>query len=112
MPLEYPLPPTDSPDSRKLLRQVSETVRRIMNGKTNNVVEFTLTANQGTTTLTDARFTLCTALIATPLTANAAAEQANGTMYVLDTGRVNGAITITHANNAQTDRTFRAVFVG
>lgn len=41
-----------------------------------------------------------------PLTANAAAELAAGTMYVLEANRALRQFTITHANNAQTDRTF------
>ena len=43
-------------------------------------------------------------------TANAAAEIGNGTMYI---GAVNnGAFVVTHANNAQADRTFLYVALG
>jgi len=45
-----------------------------------------------------------------PMTANAAAEFGNGTLYVA--ARVKGAFTLAHANNAQADRTFGYVLIG
>jgi hypothetical protein len=71
-----------------------------------------LTANVATSTLTDDRvgFDSCIALV--PTTANAAAEIGNGTLYIAETGRINGSVVINHANNAQTDRTFRFIISG
>jgi hypothetical protein len=43
-----------------------------------------------------------------PTTANTAAQLGNGTIYV--NGRANGSFTLTHANNAQTDRIFLLSF--
>lgn len=69
----------------------------------------TLTANAASTTITDARIRFDSFIGFQPTTANAAAELGAGTLYVDDSGRVNGSVTITHANNAQTDRTFKVL---
>jgi hypothetical protein len=45
-----------------------------------------------------------------PTTANAAAEIGNGTIYVSAQGKQ--TLTLTHANNGQTDRTYRYVILG
>jgi len=106
----FNLPPQDYEDEKQHRRLLSRAIASLMGGKTNNVIEVTLTANAASTTVTDARIANSTALIPVPLTANAAAELA--TMYVSNTGRVNNSASITHANNAQTDRTFKFVLVG
>lgn len=109
-PFNYPVPPTNSPDIPSWVRIIAEHVQRIMVGRTNNVLDVTLDANQASTTVTDARITSQSALLFMPRTANAAAELA--TLYVPDSGRVHGTVSITHANNAQTDRDFYVVIVG
>jgi len=77
-------------------------------GKSGNT-ELTLTANAGTTTLTDPRICATSSVSLSALTANAAAEIGAGTLYV--SARADGSATITHANNAQTDRTFMVLIV-
>jgi hypothetical protein len=67
----------------------------------------TLVANSSSTALTDARLRFDSTLILVPTTANAAAELAGGTLWIPETGRVNGLATIVHANNVQVDRTYR-----
>lgn len=67
----------------------------------------TLAANAGATTITDARIRFDSPIILVPATANAAAELAGGALHVSETGRLNGSAVISHANNAQSDRTFR-----
>ena len=96
------------------LSRVSHVLRLAMRGKINALGErtFTLTANAATSTLTDERLTSDGVVIYDPLTANAAAELAAGTLYVLSANRNNGAWTVTHANNAQTDRDFRILMIG
>jgi hypothetical protein len=49
-------------------------------------------------------------IVFTPTTANAAAEQGGGTMYL--SARAKQSFTITHANNSQTDRTFIYIVIG
>lgn len=112
MPFEYPYVETDNPDEKVHRRRLAEKTHQIMQGKTNNILDVTLEANADSTTVQDARLTSQSALLPMPRTANAAAEIAGGTMYVSDTGRVHEAVTITHANNAQTDRDFYFVIVG
>ena len=96
------------------LSRVSHVLRLAMRGKINALGErtFTLTANAATSTLTDERLTSDGVVFFDPLTANAAAELAAGTLYVLSASRNNGAWTVTHANNAQTDRDFRILMIG
>ena len=82
----------------------------ITRGNTNNTGTVTLTENATTTTVKNSNFGANQMPIFEPLTANAAAEKAAGTMYV--SARKQGEFTITHANNAQTDREFFYIHVG
>lgn len=69
---------------------------------------FTITANAATTTVNDESFQATMVPLLIPTSANAAAAIA--TTYV--SSRVNGSFVLTHANNAQVDRTFLYVLVG
>ena len=91
-------------------RTQNEVIRQIMDGKTNNRGTFTLTASTTTTAAIDARCGANSVVLFMPTTANAAAEIGAGTIYVSSTGKQ--TFTVTHANNAQTDRTFKYVIVG
>lgn len=75
-----------------------------------NSAEVTLIANAVGTIITADSITAASHFSFTPLTANAAAELGAGTMYV--SARAAGSATITHANNAQTDRTFSYSLIG
>ena len=110
-PIGYPVAPRYSPDADHHRRLLGESVIRIFQGKTNNILKVTLAANAASTTITDVRISSSSYLGLMPETANAAAEIGNGTLYISDSGRVNGSAVITHANNAQTDRTFRVVVI-
>lgn len=96
--------------------RISRVVNNIMRGRTNNVGTITLTANAATTVATLAKGVLSqdSAIIFDPLTAHSATELYGATMYVLTANRdvTNKQFTITHANNAQTDRSFRYIIVG
>lgn len=94
-------PPIDVPAFLTLVRQ---TVNEMLKGRGNQTGTFTLTANAASTVVSDNRFAADMVPVWTPTTANAAAEVGAGGMYV--SARTNGSFTITHANNAQTDRTF------
>lgn len=85
-------------------------MRDVFQGKLMNTGSVTLTANVASTTVTDARAGLQSFIGFMPQTANAAAEIGAGTMYVATQGKQ--TFTITHANNAQTDRTFRYCLLG
>ena len=64
----------------------------------------TLTASSATTVVSDAKVSQQSRIFFFPTTANGAAELGAGGMYVSSKG--DKTFTITHANNAQTDRTF------
>ena len=69
---------------------------------------FTLLPNVAVSTLTDARIAAESIILLMPTTANAAAALA--TTYI--TQRQVGKCTVNHANNAQTDKTFRYTVIG
>ena len=117
MTFEYPGPPQieANPDNEGVVRWARQMVAwafRVMKGKTANFGSVTLTASVTSTVVTDAKCTTGSVIVFDPETANALAEYIAGGMYVTTAGRVNGSFTITHANNAQTDRTFRYVITG
>jgi hypothetical protein len=76
------------------------------------VSEFTLTANAATSVLSWKGLSPQSVVVFDPKTANAAAELAAGTMYTLTANRGNDSWTVTHANNAQADRTFQVAVIG
>lgn len=88
-------------------RDIAEAVNNIFAGRLDAVGEVTLTHGTTTTAVTDIRCTKNSCVILSPITANGAAEIGAGGMYISTYG--DGTFTITHANNAQTDRTFRYV---
>lgn len=87
---------------------VIDFVNQLMLGRLNAGIDVTLTDGAATTTLTDPRLGPNSFIGLMPTTAHAATELA--TLYVTD--RTKGAATLHHANNAQTDRTFRALIIG
>jgi hypothetical protein len=105
--LHFPPPPND-PFSRRMY----EVLQQIRSGKLEVVAEVTLTASAASTTITDIRISPQSVIVWHPRTANAAAELAAGTMYITDANMGSGTATITHANNAQTDRDFRLAIIG
>lgn len=93
-------------------RELAVILNRVLDGKTNNVGQVTLLAGASKTPVRDRRVSESSALTFAPQTANAAAEQAAGTMYVSSINTRQGTFTISHASNAQTDRTFRYAIIG
>lgn len=90
-------------DVKDHLSRLSDAINNILRGKLNNGGTVTLTANSATTTLTDIRIGTESVILLQPTTANASTALAN--VYFGTPG--NGTVTITHTNNAQTDRSFR-----
>ena len=88
----------------KNLQRVSYAIKQIAQGRSNATGTVTLTANAATTTVTNVNCSSESGVWFTAKTANAAAEIGNGTMYL--SAVANGSFTVTHANNAQTDRIF------
>lgn len=80
-------------------------VNTFMNGA---LIDVTLTANDTTTTLTDARISVNSRLTWMPTSATAAA--AMDALYC--SAITNGSATLTHDNTADTDRTFKVAVHG
>lgn len=88
-------------------REVADVVRGIMEGKSNNSGYFSTTASTVTTLLHDPRIGYDSAILFTPLEANAAAELAS--LYV--SARAQGNATVTHGSRAYSSD-FMYVIVG
>ena len=98
------------PDDVEHRRQLAQQGNLLLQGKMNVFIDFTLTANVASSTLQDPRISYYSTILWMPTTANAAAEIGAGGMYV--SALTTGSATITHANNGNTDRTFRMVILG
>lgn len=83
---------------------------QLIRGRSNAVGSVTLAANAASTTVTRDNMNENAAVFLVPRTANASAEIGAGTAYV--SAITSADFTITHANNAQTDRTFDYVVIG
>lgn len=91
--------------------RVTSTIRTLV-GRANAIDELTLTANVASTTYKHPLLTYYSCIDFMPMTANASAEIGAGTIYVAQATMKNGECVITHANNAQADRTFRVKIDG
>lgn len=84
-------------------RKLAEAIDQIANGASRTVGTLTLTAGTASTTVESVYVAPASHITLTPTTANAAAALA--TTYVSARNNATGFV-LTHANNAQTDRTF------
>lgn len=89
---------------------ITGALKDLAQGRGDNGGVVTLASGAASTTVSRVGVAVGDFLGFAPLTANAAAELGNGTMYVLSTNITKNQFIITHANNGQTDRTFRYVF--
>lgn len=108
-------PPSDFREWTSLnrwLRNFWDAFNNVRRGKTDNVTEITLAANAASTTLEHPLLAPESFVDFDPQTANAAAELGAGTLYVAAADRGAGSWELTHANNANADRTFKVVIVG
>lgn len=92
------------------MRQTAAWMREANQGHLQNTGIITLNAGQTSTVVTDDRVGSNSFIEFMPRTANAAAERRNGTMFVSSQSKQ--TFTISHANNAQTDRTFVYTILG
>ena len=98
-----------APDEKDA-RKIATAINQLAQGRSNAVGALTLVANAATTVVTAKNCGAGSVVLLSPLTAHAAAELAAGMLYV--SAVANGAFTLTHANNAQTDRIFGFVAIG
>lgn len=89
------------------LSKFALSLQQLASGRSNAVGTVTLRANETTTTVNTDNCAAGSAVGLTATTANAAV--ALGSLYVT---AANKSFTITHANNAQTDRTFTYAIQG
>ena len=94
------------------LKKIILSLQQLAAGRSNAVGTVTLTASAATTTVTDENCAAGSVILPMPTTANASAELGNGTWIVPEATILNGSFVITHANNAQADRTFRYAIIG
>lgn len=105
-----PDPGSNSPDALyQHGREVAAAVRNAFQGKINVTLDVTLTPNSATTVITDPRIAFSSHADWMPMTANASAAKAAG-MWV--SAQDSTTLTLTHANTATTDRTFRLLIIG
>lgn len=104
----YPTAPEAWENDIEHRRKIARTANLALGGKLNAVTQVTLTANSSTTTVTDARIGSNTFFGFQAMTADAAAALSG--LYV--SSQKNGSATLTHANNAQVDRTFNVLLIG
>lgn len=89
-------------------QRIVDAIVQLTEGRQNSVGTVTLRANQTTTTVKFPNVSADSLVFLTPLTANAAAAGASSYFSSI----VRGSFTITHANNAQVDKTFGFLCIG
>ena len=94
----------------KDLRRYAMAIQELSAGRSNAANTVTLTASAASTVVSFDNCSADSILLLVPMTANAAAELGAGTMYV--SAVAHRSFTITHANNAQVDRTFGFACIG
>jgi len=104
--------PTRWGNTDEWLRKVSESINQIIDGKIGSNSTVTLTANAASTAVKDFRLGKDSVVLLMPLTANAATALASTYITEANIAPLTNQFTITHANNAQTDRDFRYVILG
>jgi hypothetical protein len=104
------IPPNFLTDDPQWKRQTANWILEANQGHINNVGNVTLLSGTVSTVVSDARAGAFSFIGFMPKTANAAAELGNGTLYVAVQGKQ--TFTITHANGASGDRTFRYAILG
>lgn len=92
------------PAAEKDVFKIVATIIQLVQGRSNAVGSISLTANASSTVVTAVNCAVGSTVILTPMSAHAAAEIAAGALYISLVS--NGSFTISHANNAQTDRNF------
>jgi hypothetical protein len=105
----FPVPVTDSADEKKHTRQIALSCQASALGRTNNVLDVTVTDSAGSTTVTDSRIGVNTVAICIPTSVNA--EAAAITPYRDFTAPVNGSMSLIHTNDGNT-KTYKVILVG
>lgn len=92
------------------LRRIAQSIRELWQGRSDATGQCTLATSATTTTVAAINCGDGSKVLLTPLTAHAAAEIGNGTLYVSAVSK--GQFILTHASNTQTDRTYAYAIQG
>jgi hypothetical protein len=104
----YPVPDFDHPDEKQHRRQLAESLRGVLDGKTNNAHDFDLDATSATsTTVLDERVSDISRIVLTGVNDHGIAELASGTVEVLAANITPGQFVVTHLPSTLT-RSIRA----
>ncbi len=103
--------PEFEPDEKEHRRKIAHGLNLVMGGKMRGTLDVTLAANAASTMITDPRIGYYSCILMMPMTAHASAEIAAGGIYIAQSTLVTGSAVVTHANNSETDRTFRALII-
>lgn len=102
--------PTTHRSESEHRRLMANAINALNNGQIEATNTITLTISVASTVFTDFRCGANSVISLTPTTANASAEIGAGTIYVSSRGK--NTYTLTHANNANADRTFLVTILG
>ena len=91
-------------------RKVNTAINELAKGRSNAVGTVTLAVAAASTVVTAKNCGAGSVVLLSALTAHAAAELGNGTIFV--SAVANGSFTLAHASNTQNDRTFGYVCLG
>tara|TARA_R100000789_G_scaffold48393_1_gene48896 strand:+ start:485 stop:811 length:327 start_codon:yes stop_codon:yes gene_type:complete len=105
---QFQLAPLSNPSAEEHRRQIALVVNNSLDGKLNSTGTITLTASSATTALSDRRLGKTSVISFMPTTSNASAGMTS--LYVSSQDKQTA--TLTHANNAQTDRTYSYIIIG
>jgi hypothetical protein len=92
------------------LKKIVLAIQQLAAGRSNAVGTVTLATDTATTVVTNKNCAVGSTPLFTPITADAAAELGNGTMFI--SAVANGSFTIAHANSATAARTFLYAIIG
>lgn len=113
--MAFPGVPEYLADERQHRTRMAKVINTLNLGKMNVAQAITLNTSQTTTVVKDARIGINSAILLTPLTANAATAYTAG-WYVTDQlpslGSTPGSLTLNHANSANTDQNFTLTILG
>lgn len=91
-------------------QRIVEAIIELGQGRQNSIGDVTLRANQATTVVAFPNVSADSRVFLFPQTANAAAALA--TTFILKDNIIRKQFTISHANNAQVDKTFGFLCIG
>ena len=106
---KFPVPPVALEDADQHRRLLAENSKAVMAGRTNNVLDVTVTNSAASTTVTDSRIGVFTVAICIPT--SVVSEAAAITPYRDFTSPVNGSMSLVHTNDANT-KVYKVILVG